>query len=101
MWRVGFLLWFAPLRGGPLFRLRQKAVFSFGVSRHQVFFWFFPLVSFGSRVTGFSWALAVYNRLGRHLSIRRAFFRVIFGIPDTGIMMRLVVELVARVVQLI
>ncbi|MCG3145883.1 MAG: hypothetical protein HONDAALG_03588 [Gammaproteobacteria bacterium] len=73
MWRVGFLLWFAPLRGGPLFRLRQKAVFSFGVSRHQVFFWFFPLVSFGSRVTGFSWALAGYDRLARPWFFKGAF----------------------------
>ncbi len=101
MWRVGFLLWFVPLRGGLLFRLGYRAVFSFLVFRSQVFLWFLTQVSVDSRVTGFPWALAVYNRLGRHLSIRRAFFRVIFGIPDTGIMMRLVVELVARVVQLI
>ncbi len=101
MWRVGFLLWFVPLRGGPLFRLGYRAVLSFCVFRPQFFLWFLTQVSVDSRVTGFSWALAVYNRLGRHLSIRRAFFRVIFGIPDTGIMMRLVVELVARVVQLI
>lgn len=101
MWRVGFLLWFVPLRGGPLFRLGYRVVLSFCVFRPQFFLWFLTQVSVDSRVTGFSWALAVYNRLGRHLSIRRAFFRVIFGIPDTGIMMRLVVELVARVVQLI
>jgi len=92
MWRVGFLLWFAPLRGGPLFRLGQRAVLSFRVSRPQVFLWFFPLVSFGSRVTGFSWALAGYDRLAHHLSVRRAFFRVICGISDMGNVMCLAME---------
>lgn len=73
MWRVGFLLWFVPLRGGLLFRLGYRAVFSFLVFRSQVFLWFLTQVSVDSRVTGFPWALAVYNRLGRHLSVRRDF----------------------------